>query len=55
MKYLIENFTSKMRERYLVKLKKVLKLKVYMNKENLFVKNAQIMEIQYLVNWKGCY
>lgn len=55
VKYLIENLTLKMRERYLVKLKKVLKLKVYMNKENLFVKNAQIMEIQYLVNWKGCY
>lgn len=43
VKYLIENLTLKMKELYLVKLKKV--LKVYMNKENLFVKNAEIMEI----------
>lgn len=43
LKYLIENLTLKMKELYLVKLKKV--LKVYMNKENLFVKNAEIMEI----------
>lgn len=43
MKHLIENLTLKIKELYLVKLKKV--LKVYVNKENLFVKNAEIMEI----------
>lgn len=54
VKYLIENLTLKMKELYLVKLKNV--LKVYMNKENLFVKNAEIMEILlYLVNWNSCY
>lgn len=52
MKYLIEDLNLKMRECYLMKVKNVLKLKVYMNKENLFVKNAQIIEIQYLGTWK---